>query len=282
MREAALYSSCLDSSAGESCLWERAVAYGDGVFETIIVFNGFAPLWSYHRTRLQSSLARLHIQADLADIEQKLFALMRESGNALLKLIVARSGGKRGYDARAALTSVFSIQRYPLPQYTSDCLLGVALHVCSHVLSCNPALAGIKHLNRLEQVLAASEWNRSWAQEGLLLSDAGNVIECVSSNIFIVSGDVLQTPRLDICGVAGVMRAVILQEIAPALHISVQEARLTLADFLASDECFVCNSVFGLWPVTRIDASFIGNGSHAYTAKILQTLQPFGYGALYA
>ena len=261
--------------------WERAVAYGDGVFETILVHKGVMPLWAFHIARLQHACLRLQLHADFTKIEQACFVLAAQKQNGVLKLVLARSGGSRGYDARNAQEAVARVQYFPLPAYPLSRLQhGVRLHVCRHTVAQNTALAGLKHLNRLDSVLAASEWNRAWAEEGLLLDNTGAVIEGTVSNVFIVQEGVLQTPLLQHAGVAGVMRAYIAQTVAPALGMPVVEKRLTIADVLRADECFVCNSIFGVWPVRSIGVSALPEVAPV-THAIVQQIQALGCGDSY-
>ncbi|HSC74814.1 MAG TPA: aminodeoxychorismate lyase [Pseudomonadales bacterium] len=261
--------------------WNRAIAYGDGLFETILVLDGAAPLWSFHRMRLQQSIQRMNIHCDIAELEKSFHSLAGQQPNTLVKIIVARSGGKRGYDSRSANDSTFHLQHYPLPQYSHKRITdGVRLHVCNQRLSHNAGLAGIKHLNRLEQVAAATERQSDWADEGLMLDSRGAVIEGVSSNIFIVRNDVLATPRLDYCGVAGVMRAAIMDKFSRTLSLSVQETRLTLDDMLSADTVFICNSIFGLWPVNAIGVSLLPMHS-GIIEQLWQQLNNLGYARLY-
>jgi 4-amino-4-deoxychorismate lyase len=262
--------------------FERAIVYGDGLFETVLIVDGTPPLWHYHKQRLQVSLLRLGIKADITVIEQQVFSLATRTQNALLRIVVARSGGQRGYDPRSVSGCVFTIDNFALPAYTKTLLeSGVALHLCRYVLPRNPVLAGIKHINRLDQVMAASEWNRQCEQEGLLLDDTGAVIEGTMSNVFIITNGMLQTPLLNDCGVAGVMRDYIINTLAPELSLAVTVRRLTLNDILASDECFLCNSVFGIWPVSKIGVASL-NGHSVVTQKIIQAVLAKGYGRLYA
>lgn len=262
--------------------WSRAVAYGDGLFETVLVLDGTAPLWSFHRARLQQSIQRLNISCDISELEKSFFALAVQNPDALIKIIVARSGGGRGYDSRQANDFTFHLQSYFLPQYSQKRITdGVRLQVCQQRLSHNPALAGIKHLNRLEQVLAASERQGDWSDEGLMLDCYGSVIEGVSSNVFMVRDDVLVTPLLRHCGVAGVMRAVIIEKLAQVIPLSVEEMPVKLSDLLAADTVFVCNSVFGILPVNAIGVSPL-KINHAIIDRLWQQLDIMGYARLYA
>lgn len=263
-----------------SC-WDRAVSYGDGVFESVLVIEGIAPLWVFHRLRLQKSIQRLGIHCDIAELEKSFWLQAQQNSSAVIKIILARSGGARGYDARPAQDYTVQVKAYPLPHFSSGRIMeGVRLHVCQQRLSHNPAIAGMKHLNRLEQVIAASERPPGWADEGLMLDITGAVIECTSSNIFMLRENILVTPRLDHCGVDGVMRAVIMESIAADIPLPVQEARLTLAEILAADAVFICNSVFGVWPVCSIGISQI-KVQHVITGKIWQRLNAMGYARLY-
>jgi len=261
--------------------WNRAVAYGDGLFETILVLDGTAPLWNFHRARLQQSIQRLHIHCDISELEKSFLSLATQHANTLIKIIVARSGGSRGYSARQSHDCAVELKTYPLPHYARTKITdGVRLHVCRQRLSHNTALAGIKHLNRLEQVIAASELCDDRADEGLMLDNSGAVTEGTSSNIFIVRDGMLETPRLDHCGVAGVMRAAIMQKLSKDISLPVQETRLTLANALSADAVFMCNSVFGVWPVKSIGVSAIQQDKKII-GKLWQPLTVLGYARLY-
>lgn len=276
----------MHAAASISSPWDRAFAYGDGLFESVLVVEGKAPLWDFHRLRLQESLQRMRIACDMAGLEKSFLAEVAQHPDALIKIVVARSGGTRGYDARQARDCAVRIKAYPLPQHSQKKYSqkkitdGVRLHICSQRLSHNPALAGMKHLNRLEQVFAASERQRDWADEGLVLDSSGAVIECTSSNIFILRNGMLETPRLDYCGVAGVMRAAIMEKIAATIPLPVRAVRITLADVLVADTVFICNSIFGVWPVNSVGVSQI-RIRHEVIEKIWQQLRVMGYAGLY-
>ncbi|MGH8561871.1 MAG: aminodeoxychorismate lyase, partial [Nevskiales bacterium] len=142
---------------------------------------------------------------------------------------------------------------YPMPGHpASHWQTGIQVRICETRLAQNPRLAGIKHLNRLEQVLARAEWSNAAIAEGLMLDTDNRLIEGVSSNLFLVRDSKLLTPDLSRCGIAGVMREMIL-EAAPAYTKAVQVQDLSMTDLLAADECFVCNSIIGIWPVTGLE-----------------------------
>ncbi len=233
---------------------DRGLQYGDGLFETLRVRAGRPCLWAAHLARLRRGCERLGIampaEARLRDEAGRLCAGLDDG---VLKIVLTRGPGGRGYrpprDARPTrLLAVFPAPDYP-PQYAQA---GVAARLCDTRLGLNPALAGLKHLNRLEQVLARAEWDEPGIAEGLMLDIEGNVIEGTMSNLFMVRAGRLCTPGLSRCGVAGVMRARVMAE-AGAQGIPVEEGRIGLRDLAAADELFLTNSVIGVWPVRRLD-----------------------------
>lgn len=261
--------------------WERAVSYGDGFFETILVIDGAVPLWAFHRARLTESAKRLNINCNIAAIEKDFFACAMQHHNAVIKIVIARAGSQRGYRAQTATNVTVSIKAHLLPQFSQQRLTqGVGLQLCQQRLSSNPALAGIKHLNRLEQVLAANERDEQLYQEGLMLDESGSVVEGVSSNVFILRDKILLTPKLNHCGVAGVMRAAVMQQFSAQMALPVQEMRLTLNDCLAADAMFICNSVIGIVPVRAIGVSKI-KMNLKMTEQFWQQLSALGYTRLY-
>jgi 4-amino-4-deoxychorismate lyase len=117
----------------------------------------------------------------------------------------------------------------------------------------NPRLAGLKHCNRLEQILARTELAAEPLAEGILFSSSGNLVSATSSNVFLVRESCLLTPRIDLCGVAGVMRRVVLRE-ARRVGIPARECELRAQDLEAADEIFLTNARIGIWPVRALDA----------------------------
>ncbi len=229
----------------------RGLAYGDGVFSTVKIVERRPRLWQAHRRRLGHDCARLALEVDWATLEREVAALCADApGPAALKIIVTRGGGERGYrpPPGEAVRIVQLLPFEPPPRAYAE--HGVAVTVCRMRLSSTPALAGVKHLNRLEQVLARSEWGDEY-QEGLMLDAEGHVIEGTMSNLFAVAGNQLLTPVLDRCGVAGVMRGHLITG-AAAAGFDVRETRLTLADLHRADGAFVCNALIGAWPIARI------------------------------
>lgn len=234
-------------------LSNRALAYGDGLFETIKVESGSAQFLPLHLQRLLRDCARLDISIDEPALRAEIAWLLSTHRSGVLKLIVARESATRGYFASPRSPGMRLLQFFP-QSFVEDSRsrIGVAVRICRQRLSEQPALAGIKHLNRLEQVLARSEWSESEIAEGLMLDSAGRLIEATMSNVFLVRAGVLHTPRLHRCGVAGVMREIILTQLAPKF-IEIVQTELLPADLSNADEVFLCNSIIGIWPVRKIE-----------------------------
>jgi 4-amino-4-deoxychorismate lyase len=159
-------------------------------------------------------------------------------------------------DESAKNTRVLAM--FPAPQYPKDCWSeGVVVKVCETRLGINPALAGIKHLNRLEQVLACAEWDSTDPhsadiQEGLMLDINNNVIEGTKSNLFCVKNGELYTPDLSLCGVKGIIREQVFKHARQA-GLNVHEIQMELSGLYQAEEIFLCNSLVGLWPVRLLD-----------------------------
>lgn len=234
---------------------DRGLQYGDGLFETIAVSGGRPRLWQRHWRRLAAGCARLGIEGldprQLQDEAQRACADIDDK--AVLKLIVTRGEGGRGYRPDRTAKATRIVATYPWPTYPEGYWQqGVAVRVCTTRLGRNAALAGMKHLNRLEQVLARREWDDPQIAEGLMLDDGGHVIAGTMSNVFMVTADRLVTPALDSCGVAGVMRGMIL-DIAAETALTWEELSVSRRELQQADEVFLCNALIGIWPVRRIE-----------------------------
>ncbi|MFJ4373868.1 aminodeoxychorismate lyase [Pseudomonas japonica] len=240
----------VDGQGADSlALQSRGLAYGDGLFETIAVKAGRLSLLDYHLDRLALGCKRLAIEADFLLIEDELSRYAALLGDGVLKLILTRGDSQRGYAAAAGAAPRRILQGNPAPAYPAEnAEQGVRLFPCRTRLAEQPLLAGLKHLNRLEQVLARAEWQGAEYAEGLMLDMSGRVIEGVYSNLFLVRDQQLFTADLSRCGVAGVMRAALLDAAADE-GIPTRVGDLSLGDLEQADELFLCNSVYGVWPV---------------------------------
>jgi 4-amino-4-deoxychorismate lyase len=231
---------------------DRGLAYGDGLFETIAVSGGQPSLLERHLARLADGCARLKIPVDLPIVRAQVLAFSQQLGEGVAKLILTRGDGQRGYALPNPAQPRLILQAATKPVYPSaHAEQGVRLFACTTRLAEQPLLAGLKHLNRLEQVLARSEWQDAEHAEGLMLDSRGRVIEGVYSNLLLVSAGVLITADLSRCGVSGVMRAELLAQ-AAAQGIECQVRDISYAELLAADEVMLCNSLYGVWPVRAL------------------------------
>lgn len=232
---------------------DRGLQYGDGLFETLAVQNGTPLLWDAHLARLRAGTARLGIQApDATLLRAEADRLCRGTGRGVLKILVTRGAGARGFriDPDVPPTRVLILSEWPGYPAT-HAQGGVDVRLCRTRLSAQPALAGLKHLNRLEQVLARAEWGDEYA-EGLMSDDSGNIVEGTMTNLFLVREGGLTTPVLDRCGVEGVMREQVLA-CAARLGIGSRVEAVGPHQLEQADEVFLTNSLIGLWPVRRIE-----------------------------
>lgn len=229
----------------------RGLNYADGLFETLAVHNGRPRRWQAHMDRLGAGCERLGLtippQAILLREVQTVSAGLPD---AVVKIVLTRDGVGRGYMPPISQNCTRIVSAHIFPDGVAEaCREGLEARVCDLRLSIQPALGGMKHLNRLEQVLASAELREAGVAEGILLDREEHVVSAISANIFLIKGDRLLTPRLDQCGVRGVVRSQIL-----ARFSSRCEQRRIMMDLLQeADEVFICNSIRGIVPITRID-----------------------------
>ncbi len=234
---------------------DRGFQYGDGLFETIAYKNSGLQLWDEHMQRLREGCDRL----SLASVDEACWlediVKLQLQGDAVIKLSISRGVTGRGYAYNKADNQVDNVTRVTAacawPIYTAARAQGITAIFCKTPISVNPSLAGIKHLNRLDNVLARNEWHSSDIAEGFMLDNHQHVIEGTMSNVFCVLGAQLYTPSLASCGVQGVMRQRVIAR-ARTLGIAVNIGEISKQDFLQMDSVFVTNSVIGLWPVKKI------------------------------
>ena len=209
---------------------ERALQYGDGLFETMSCRDGRVRWQALHLARLQRGCERLGIaMPDREVLQRELLQLASGQQRCLLKLIVTRGVATgRGYRPSGNERPSRILRRYEWPAAPAA---EYRVHRSPVQLGRNPALAGIKHLNRLEQVLAQRAAAQAGVDEALQASEAGEIVAGTMSNVFVVQGDLWLTPPIVHCGVAGVMRSLVLST-APELGLRVREAPLTPAQLL--------------------------------------------------
>lgn len=257
----------------------RGFAYGDGLFETIKVIDGRAQFLSEHLQRVQRDCVRLVIDIDRLALESEVASLLSACDSGILKVIITRGSQQRGYAAAPHAPGERFLLFYP-QRFVDDTRVrdGVIIRLCRQRLSEQPALAGMKHLNRLEQVLARAEWSDTTIAEGLMLDIAGRLVEGTMSNVFLVRAGRVMTPRLHRCGVAGVMRDVIMRQLSTQCA-PVIESDVTLDDLYAADEMFLSNSVIGIWPVRKIECihKTIGDVTLAFQTALTNLIEARSY-----
>ncbi len=228
---------------------DRGLAYGDGLFESIRLVGAQAPLWSRHMRRLSEGCLRLRMPApDATQLWREVVQVSQAMPQAVVRITVTRGLGQRGYAPPAVVQPTRIVAAFAPPAAFGDAYVhGVRMRLCSLRLAEQPLLAGIKHLNRLEQVLARAEWDDPAIAEGVLCDGHGRVISATMANLFAVVDGQLLTPALDRCGVAGVARAEVLSACPQA-----RVGELTLDALLGATEVFLSSSVRGILPVQSL------------------------------
>ena len=234
---------------------DRGLQYGDGVFETMRVRRSRIRLLDYHLERLFDGCARLQIAAPPArDLRRELRRAAEQRSEGVLKLIVTRGASSmRGYrpTGRERCTRILTLHALPRGVRAAESS-PVRIRLCTTPLGLNPQLAGLKSLNRLESVLARSEWHDARIWEGLMQDVDQNVVCGTMSNLFLRRGSNLLTPLLNRCGVAGVMRRWVM-ETAGGLQLRAIERPIRWRDLRDAEEVFMSNAVVGLKSVAVIE-----------------------------
>lgn len=232
---------------------DRGLLYGDGVFRTLRLRDGRPLNWAIHYRLLSEDCGALALPVPAE-------AVLREdirqlgAGDAICRITVTRGSGQRGYGYSEPITPTRIVAAYPdVPRDEQAQREGVRVRRCALVLGEQRRLAGVKSLNRLENVLARAEWRDPAIREGLLLDAGGRVIEGTMSNVFAVFGGRLSTPDLSRCGVRGAQRERILA-LASGAGLDTEASDLPFAGLMGADEVFLANSVIGIWPVSACES----------------------------
>ncbi|MFM2590456.1 aminodeoxychorismate lyase [Vibrio sp. TBV020] len=234
-------------------LSDRSFQYGDGCFTTMLTREGRIQHWSKHVKRMNACLDLLAIpHPDWHEVENWLNRAVKSDAKAGLKLHISRGEGGRGYSPTQVASPNVTISDfiYP-PHYEQWVSTGLELGICRTRLGHNPLLAGHKHNNRLEQVLAKAELDEDGNADGVVLDICDYVVETTMANLFWVKDGTLFTPDLRNAGVSGVMRRLVL-EYAENLPLESSIGDFKLEDILSADEVFISNSVLGVAPIKRI------------------------------
>ena len=242
-------------------LSDRGLQYGDGLFETIAIKKGHPCFINRHLDRLNEGCRRLLIPEYCSKlIYNEAISISKGLNNAVLKIIITRGSGGRGYRQPEPIHPNRILSTHPFPKYsTAFKEQGVSVRFCETRLGLNPSLARIKHLNRLEQVLARAEWSNLNIQEGIMLDLNNHVIEGTMTNLFYIKNNTLFTPPLLYSGVAGIMRQIVI-ELAQTNGYTLVLDNFTEKELLSADEAFLCNSIIGIWPINSINSTSLQIG----------------------
>jgi 4-amino-4-deoxychorismate lyase len=240
---------------GRVRLWldpeDRGLAYGDGLFETLLVHAGEPVWWREHWQRLAAGAARLGIPLPDEDmVRREATGQLAGSVRGALKLVLTRGLGPRGYAPPRDAPPTVVLSVHPLPEPPPG---GLVLRWCRLQLAVQPALAGMKHLNRLEQVLARGEWDDPAIHDGVLCDTEDRVVGTTSANLFARVDGRWLTPPVQRCGIAGTVRGWLLAQGHAA------EAELSQAQLSHAEAVFACNALRGILPVRRL-------GNHDFNA----------------
>jgi len=242
---------------------DRAVHYGDGLFETILFHEEQLYFWPQHYLRLKQSAEKIKLacpyESLLLDDITKLLNDCDKGLSYAIKIIVTRGASERGYQFEKKSANsrlVFcSIIEENYSSLLSKTLLSGDLAICEQQVSINENLAGLKHLNRLENVLARNEKvivNNKNVIDGLMLNANNYAIECTTSNFFTVKNNQLYTPKLNQSGVQGVMRDTVIK-LAEKNNIEVSQSDMTIDNIHKMDEIFITNSLIGMKQINHLD-----------------------------
>jgi 4-amino-4-deoxychorismate lyase len=235
----------------ESLLSSRGLHYGDGVFRTLLKYDGQLFDYKLQFLKISHDAQALGLEPPAAELLFAEATSVSAAASGVVKILLLRSGGGRGYAPRTDQADRL-VLAYPLPAYPAEYWQqGISAFRCGLRLGRQPALAGIKHLNRLEQVLASRDWPDG-AAEGILCDERGAPVCGTRSNLFWIQAGRLHTPALDGCGVAGMMRDKVLA-CATALGLEVRIESRPWSKLLDADEAFVSNSLIGIWPLRALE-----------------------------
>ncbi len=248
----------VDGHRAESLpLPDRGLNFGDGLFETMLFAQGHLFYPDLHLARLEKGIAVLGFPDCLPAVQEQLSLVAKELLSAqhtqyAVRLTLTRGDGQRGYMPGSTCTPRVIISAAQLDQDWQQQPSAAATSVAKIRWSHQPQLAGLKHLNRLEQVLAARERFNENVDELIMLDGESSVVSTVSGNLFAVIDGVLQTPRLNKCGIEGTRRRLIIERWSQKVGIETRELDMGMQQLQSATEVFFCNSIVGLRPVSSL------------------------------
>lgn len=246
---------------------DRGLMYGDGVFRTLPLRNRQAVCWQRQYAKLAADCAALSLSCpERHDLENDFMRIAATEPDCAVKIVVTRGAGARGYALPSAPIPNRLVMSSPLAAHSAVRERGINVRLCQTRVILQARLAGVKHLNRLDSVLARSEWDDPDIAEGLMLDPDDNIVQGTMANVFMAERGMLVTPVLNNAGVAGVQRERVL-ELARTRGLAASVEVISLQRLLAASEVFLTNSLIGLWPVARIDRRAVGVGPLARTIQ---------------
>lgn len=264
---------------GESCAQiavnDRGLQYGDGVWETLRIKNYQAVLLAQHLKRLSFGLKRLAIETlDVTALQLEIKHLQSLQKEAILKIIITRGAGGRGYNPIGINTTASRIlSLHPVPQFPNHYLsAGIQLTLCTTRLAHNPHLAGFKHLNSLPYVLARGEFSEPY-QEGLLCDYQNNIIEGTMSNVYFIKNNRVFSPSLKQCGIRGIMQAALIHSLSTQAIPFAWQKTVSVQQIQQADAVFISNSVIGVWGIHTFNIDFNYDPAHPIIKQLQQAVK---------
>ena len=253
MAEIVLVDGVLES---EISIFNRNMQFGDGLFETCVSKGNNILFWQRHLSRLNRGCEKLNIKKIaesvwLEDIKKALSLSLEK--NCIIKLILSRGNSLRGYSYSEDIEPVRVVIVSEIKKTKSK--YSVSLEYASSGFHSNPKLAGIKHCNRLEQILARANME---GDEVIMLDENQNIVSVTQGNIYFIFGNKLLTPKLDRCGVVGSRRSLIL-ELARSINLEVDEDTISIEQAEKANEVFISNSLIGIQSVSSIGSYYLNN-----------------------
>lgn len=246
---------------------DRAIQFGDGCFTTLAVEHGNPILLPAHINRLIQGCDTLFLpHPNWIELEKHIIDIASYTQmKGVIKVIISRGCGGRGYSSHGFITPtvITSLSSYPT-HYSQQQSEGISLGISSVTLGKNPILAGIKHLNRLEQVLIKYHLEKTEFDDVLVCDNEGYLVEANAANLFWRKGNVLFTPDLTNSGVNGIMRQSIFQ-LAHKLNWKIDIVREKPETLYQADEIWLTNSLMPVLPVSRI--TFSDDKCYQYSSR---------------
>lgn len=249
---------------------DRGLQYGDGVWETLLIRSSRIILLEEHLERLLLGCKKLKIKGlDLEALRNEISEITSNFSDGILKIIITRGSGGRGYSPAGLHSPSRILSLHSLPSnFESYRKAGIHVQMCETQLSHQPLLAGFKHLNRLEQILAKSEISPE-NQEGIVCDFQGNIIEGTMSNIFLVIAGEIFTPKLELCGIKGIMQQSVIRYLS-SINIEVIEKTIAIQELDRAEGLFFTNSVIGFWPAKKLNQTTFMNKNNKFINDLYQ------------